>query len=274
MKKPYTLILIIGFLFLFETQDMYIKFFIFVIELYIWNMLLKVNNKHVSQTILVIGVLFIVIIHFFSIIRNDWAINLMINISTNGSILIYRYGTDIISFGLIIGICIIISRISDSSFKKRLPRMFGLISGMFVLLVLFGLVSNFSLKRLNNRILEIKLQHKVINFEIIESCSGIQSLTIFIICFLIFAIITRQVWDLEDFPFLVLGILGCIGVILLNTIRIAILIWLSSIIGLEAISTVHLVLGAIMLLIYLTSFWSSIWSYLVKNSKRNMIILS
>ncbi|WP_455143616.1 exosortase/archaeosortase family protein [Candidatus Hodarchaeum mangrovi] len=274
MKKSYILILMSAFSLLFETQEILIKFIIFILELSFWNKLLKIKNKQVTQTILMIGVLFIVIIHFFTIIRDDWFITLMINISVNGTILIYRYGMEIISIGLIVTLGVIISRISHQSFTRNLPVMFCLVSGMLSLTILLGQIFNFSLNRLNSGVLEIKVHNEVINFEIIESCSGIQSLTIFIICFLIFTLITRQKWDLEAFPVLTLGLIGCIGVIFLNAIRITILIWISSIMGEEAISTIHLVLGAVLLLIYLTSFWSSIWNYLLKNSNENMKILS
>jgi len=257
----------VGFLLLFETQETPIRIIIFILELYTWNILLKTKEKQVSQTISIIGVLLLLITHFLIIIQDDWFTALMINISVNGTVLIYRYGKEIASIGLVLSLGIIISKISDQSFTKSLPIIYGITSGMLSLTILFRLIFNFSLNRLNNGVLVIEFNNKIINFEIIESCSGVQSLTIFIVCFLIFTLITTQTWDLEAFPVLTLGLIGCIGVIFLNIIRITVLIWLGSLIGLEAISTVHLVLGAILLLLYLAFFWSSIWKYLLKYSK-------
>ncbi len=102
----------------------------------------------------------------------------------------------------------------------------------------------------------------LIRISIVESCSGIYGLVIFLSRFFFFVNVTRINRVFKSSQVIVYGILGLIGVYLVNLLRMLILINLSlsfsSVLWFEA----HLYLGAIFIVCYLSFFWLMIWSSL------------
>jgi exosortase/archaeosortase family protein len=95
---------------------------------------------------------------------------------------------------------------------------------------------------------------------IIDSCSGIYGLIIFLSSFIFFVNVTKSNRKFNRAQVLLSGTVGLIGVYLLNIFRILILIILSIYFPANIWSEAHLYLGTVFIIAYLAIFWGIIWS--------------
>ncbi|MFX0207230.1 MAG: archaeosortase/exosortase family protein [Candidatus Hodarchaeota archaeon] len=95
---------------------------------------------------------------------------------------------------------------------------------------------------------------------IVNSCSGIYGLIIFLSSFIFFTNVTKTNRKFDRAQILLSGIVGMIGVYLLNLFRILILIILSLYFPANIWSEAHLYLGGVFIIGYLAIFWGIIWS--------------
>lgn len=97
---------------------------------------------------------------------------------------------------------------------------------------------------------------------IVDSCSGIYGLLIFLSSFLVFVNVTRINRIFKRKHVIIFGSLGIIGVYLVNLLRILILVNISLNFPSVVMDEAHIYLGGIFIISFLVVFWAVIWSIL------------
>ena len=97
---------------------------------------------------------------------------------------------------------------------------------------------------------------------IVDSCSGIYGLIIFLSSFLVFVNVTRINRIFKRKHVIIFGSLGIIGVYLVNLLRILILVYLSLNFPSVLMDEAHIYLGGIFIISFLVVYWAVIWSIL------------
>ncbi len=133
---------------------------------------------------------------------------------------------------------------------------------LFAAIICFDFLSKSNVTIIDQSTFEFQDTLNITRITIIDSCSGIYSLLIFFASFMIFINFTKLNHELDNRFIFVLGILGAIGIFLVNLIRIIILILLNLLISSDLMLETHLYLGGILIILYLSFFWSLIWSEL------------
>lgn len=103
---------------------------------------------------------------------------------------------------------------------------------------------------------------RLTRISIVDSCSGIYGLIIFLSSFIFFVNVTKTTRTITREQVILYGIIGMIGVYILNILRLLILINLSLYFPTEIWSEVHIYIGSIFIIGYLVIFWGAIWSTL------------
>jgi exosortase/archaeosortase family protein len=146
---------------------------------------------------------------------------------------------------------------------NKSKKGFYVISLIFLIAVIcFDFLSKSNVTMIDPSTFEFHGTLNITRISIIDSCSGIYGLLIFFASFMIFINFTKLNRELDNSHIFVLGTLGAIGVFLVNLIRIIILIILNLVFSLDLMQETHLYLGGILIILYLSFFWSLIWSEL------------
>ncbi|MFW9904361.1 MAG: exosortase/archaeosortase family protein [Candidatus Thorarchaeota archaeon] len=170
--------------------------------------------------------------------------------------LMLKYGDLIFLLLLFISMCI-----SQSLRRYEMKSCFHFFTiGVIIVTYLLAFVSYFSPDKvilLDATTLQIG---NLTRISIVDTCSGIYGLIIFLSSFIFFVNVTKSNRQFDRAQILLSGIVGLIGVYSLNLFRIIILIILSSYFPTNIWSEAHLYLGGIFIIGYLAIFWGIIWS--------------
>ncbi|MFX0085956.1 MAG: hypothetical protein ACFFAU_09790 [Candidatus Hodarchaeota archaeon] len=146
---------------------------------------------------------------------------------------------------------------------NKSPKGFYVISLLlFASIICFDFLSKSNVTIIDQSTFEFHDTLNITRITIIDSCSGLYSLLIFFASFVIFINFTKLNRELDNIRIFVLGTLGAIGIFLVNLIRIIILILLNLLISSDLMLEIHPYLGGILIILYLSFFWSLIWAEL------------
>ncbi|UCG04060.1 MAG: hypothetical protein JSW11_08745 [Candidatus Heimdallarchaeota archaeon] len=181
---------------------------------------------------------------------------ILTELTTQVLFLMLKYSDSILLLTLLISFCVFqsLSLNRMKSYSKR----FSLVTLFVVFFILF--LFTFSPEEV---LLVNKTTIQIENFtriSIIDSCSGIYGLIIFLSSFIFFVNVTRSNREFKREHVIAFGTVGMIGVYLLNLFRILILIILSLYFPTNVWSEAHIYLGGIFIIGYLAIFWGIIWS--------------
>ncbi|MHA1972109.1 MAG: archaeosortase/exosortase family protein [Candidatus Hodarchaeales archaeon] len=192
----------------------------------------------------------------------------LVSYTINGIVLIHNSSIFIMTMFVAIIIFILLIKAKPSTEKSS---SIGLMLIIVIAWALLEELNQIDLTLISGSELLISNTYRTICFRIIDSCSGIDSMVLFLTFFIIFSILTRKK---QKFPLnyiLISGILGVLGAFLVNLIRIIILIVISLKANSLILESVHPFLGGILLLIYLCFFWITLWSNLDTTSHERLI---
>lgn len=147
---------------------------------------------------------------------------------------------------------------------KNVPMYFSIFTFFLVLIagaMLTG-ISHYEVSSIDVTTLQFKGLGRMARIAIIDSCSGIYGLLIFASSFFVFVNVTRANRTFKSSHMILSGLVGVIGIYLINLFRILFLIYLSLYFPTVLWNELHVYLGAVCVLCYLSFFWIIIWSIL------------
>ena len=212
-----------------------------------------------SQRQIVLPFTSIIILFIFridQIILNTFLTEVLTIITSKILFLILKYGDSIFSLLLLISMCFYQSlrNYELKSYSKLFTA--GIIPVYFLIVFIYSFSPN-EVSLLDQTTIQID---NLTRISIIDTCSGIYGLIIFLSSFIFFVNVTKTNRKFDRAQVLLSGIIGMIGVYLLNIFRILILILLSLYFPAKIWSEVHLYLGGVFIIGYLVIFWGIIWS--------------
>ena len=192
-------------------------------------------------------------------IMNTPFVKILTELTTQILVLLLKYGNLIPLLILIGSFCVFqsIGKNKSENITKRLPFV-------TFLLLFFGLIifNGFSQDKVTSIDVTTIQFESLTRISIVDSCSGIYSLIIFLSSFFFFASVTRINRAFKRVQMILFGIMGVIGIYLVNLLRILILINISLNFPTFVLNETHIYLGGIFTICYLSIFWVVIWSIL------------
>lgn len=222
--------------------------------------LLKENLRQIVHSFSCIVILFIFRIDY--LILESVFTKILTELTTIFLFLILKYGDSIFLIWLFLSMCVFQSLRKEE--MKFTYRWFSIcvISALLIISFIFHFSSE---KVLLIDATTIQMENSS-RISIVDSCSGIYGLIIFLSSFIFFVNVTKTNRKFTFDQIMLSGTVGIIGVYSLNLFRILILILLTLYIPAKVWSETHIYLGAIFIIGYLTIFWGIIWSKLPLNS--------
>ncbi|UCE14861.1 MAG: exosortase/archaeosortase family protein [Candidatus Heimdallarchaeota archaeon] len=177
-----------------------------------------------------------------------------------------KYGSSIPLIILICSFCVFLSL--EKTKLKNVSMHFSLFTFFLVLIggVMLNGISQYDVSSIDVTTLQFESFDNISRITIIDSCSGIYGLLIFISSFIVFANVTRVNRSFNGSQVILSGVLGVIGIYLVNLFRILILVCISLYLPTMLWDELHIYLGAVCVLCYLSFFWAIIWSILPVHS--------
>jgi len=222
--------------------------------------LLKESHRKIIHSFTCLVILFVFRMDYF--ILNSVLTKALTELTTLILFLIMKYGDSIFLLLLFLLMCAFQSLRREE--MKFFSKWFSI--GVFIVLFYISFIYTFSPEEVLLIDATTIQMDSTSRISIVDSCSGIYGLIIFVSSFIFFVNVTRtnRKFDLAQIMFS--GSIGILGVYLLNLFRILILILLTLYFPAEIWSEVHIYLGGIFIIGYLTIFWGIIWSKLPINS--------
>jgi exosortase/archaeosortase family protein len=225
-------------------------FFSYIIAYY----LLKQSQRQIILPLTSLIILFIFRID--QIILNTVFTQVLTEITSKILFLMLKYGDSIFLLLLFISMCIFQSLRKQE--LKSYSQSFSI--GIIPINFLIAFIYSFSPDKVSLIDATTIQIDNLTRISIVDSCSGIYGLIIFLSSFIFFVNVTRSNRKFNRVQVLLSGTAGLIGVYLLNIFRILILIILSLYFPANIWSEAHLYLGAVFIIAYLAIFWGIIWS--------------
>lgn len=201
------------------------------------------------------------------LIMNSFVVDQMIFLTSVSLNFVLKYGSTAFMFTSVLLFWYFRSK-KGVYLGNKTKKVFYFISLLFLGLVIsIDYISKFDIIMIDSSTFEFKGSSLVSRISIIDSCSGIFSLLIFFSCFLLFINLTKLNHKLDNGYILGIGSLGAFGIFLMNLFRIFILILLNLIFSVELMQEAHIYLGGILIIAYLSIYWSLIWSELPVQTK-------
>ena len=192
-------------------------------------------------------------------IMNTPFVKILTEFTTQSLVLLLKYG-NLIPLLILIGSFWVFQSIGKNKSEnvtKRLPFVTFLV--LFIGLIIFNGFSQDKVTSIDATTIQFESLTRI---SIVDSCSGIYGLIIFLSSFFFFASVTRINHAFKRVQMILFGIMGIIGIYLVNLLRILILINLSLNFPTFVLNEAHIYLGGIFIICYLSIFWVVIWSIL------------
>ncbi|UCG89920.1 MAG: hypothetical protein JSU57_05515 [Candidatus Heimdallarchaeota archaeon] len=220
--------------------------------------ILKDNQRLILPPLTSIIILYF-IFRIDQMILNTPIVMILTQMTSQLLVLIMKYGNFIPLFILISSFCVF--QALGKTYSNSITRNFPIVTFLLFLsfLIFFSSYSHDSITIIDATTFQVD---RFTRISIVGSCSGIYGLIIFLSSFFFFVNVTRTNRTLKRKQVILFGMIGIIGVYLLNLLRILILIYLSIYFPANIWSETHLYLGGIFILGYLAIFWIVIWSIL------------
>ncbi|MHA2245905.1 MAG: hypothetical protein ACXADY_13160 [Candidatus Hodarchaeales archaeon] len=229
-------------------------FFTYIIA----HFLLKDSYRLIIPPLTSIIILFCVF-RIDQMIMNTPYVKILTELTTQCLVLLLKYG-NLLTFLILIGsFCVFqsLGKNKSENVTKRLPFVTFVL--LFVGLIIFNGFSQDKVTSIDATTIQIESLTRI---SIVDSCSGIYSLIIFLSSFFFFASLTRINRAFKHVQMILFGIMGIIGIYLVNLLRILILINLSMNFPAFVLNEAHIYLGGIFIISYLSIFWVVIWTIL------------
>ncbi|MFX1517419.1 MAG: hypothetical protein ACFFC6_14030 [Promethearchaeota archaeon] len=221
--------------------------------------LIKENHRQIIHSLTCIIILLVYRID--DLIVNSVYPKILTEITTQIIFLFLKYGDSLFLFLLFFSMCVFQSLRRGE--MKFVSNWFSI--AVFIVLFFISFIYTFSSE--NVLLLDATtIQMDSSRISIVNSCSGIYGLIIFLSTFIFFVNVTRTNREFNFHQVLLSGSVGIIGIYLLNLFRILILILLTFYFPADLWSETHIYLGGIFIIGYLTIFWGIIWLKLPFNS--------
>lgn len=219
------------------------------------HFILKDNQRLILPPLTSIIILYI-IFRIDQMIMNTPVVTILTQLTSRLLVLLLKYGDFIPLVILIVSFCVFqsLEKHSSNSITKIFP--IATFSLLLSFLILFSSFSQDNIKVIDITTFQIDY---IARISIVESCSGIYGLLIFLSSFFFFVNVTRTNRTFKRKQVILFGTVGVIGVYLLNLLRILILINLNMCFPTNIWSETHIYLGGIFILSYLAIFWIVIW---------------
>ncbi|MHA1214369.1 MAG: exosortase/archaeosortase family protein [Candidatus Hodarchaeales archaeon] len=214
-----------------------------------------------ALSVCLVSLLVILLLDMF--LRRSDLTDILISFTIGGVTFLHK----VASFMILVFIVLIMFLLSIN-IKSSIAKSY-VSSSIIIIIVawnIFEELTQINLSVISKSELLVSNNYRTFCFQIVDSCSGVYSILLFLTLFVLFSILTRRKQEFSLNRILVSGFTGILGAFIVNLTRIIILIVISFKANSLILESFHLFIGAILIIIYLSCFWIVLWSTLPKNS--------